>query len=144
MICYTLYAHGGGGGGRGLETRNEFACGRNGGSASNSMYIFRVSINPTDLPFFVVVQSICATSSAKVIFFCILLFFILLLYFLYVCMYVLHTSYICLFVRGKTASKYQLSGPLLCRSGGSKQPIFLFKAAIYKGMYLYVEYIAYL
>lgn len=52
-------------------------------------------------------------------------------------MYVLHTSYICLFVRGKTASKYQLSGPLLYRSGGSKQPIFSFKAAIYVQRYVH-------
>lgn len=37
MICYMLYAHGGGGG-KGLETWNEFACGRNGGSASIFVY----------------------------------------------------------------------------------------------------------
>ena len=72
MICYTLYAHGGGGG-RELQTRNEFACGGNGGSASNSMYIFRVSIHLGDFPF-------SLSCKAFVI-------FLLLLFYMYVCMY---------------------------------------------------------
>lgn len=97
MICYMLYAPGGGGG-KGLETGNEFACGRNGGSASNSLYIFRFSINPTDLPFFVVVQSICLFSYFS--------------YYFQFCMYVCIAHQLQMLVRTwKTVSKYQLSGP---------------------------------
>lgn len=90
----------------GLNTRNEFACGRNGGSASRSMYIFRVSINPANLSFFVVLRSICASKS----FFLYFCSSFLLLHF---CMYVpfMYTSYGCLFVHRKEPqnTSYQAS-----------------------------------
>lgn len=60
------------------------------------MYIFRVSINPTDLTLFVVLQSIRTTPSAEVF-----LYFVFFFASWFFCMYVLHTSYKWLFVRGK-------------------------------------------
>lgn len=94
----------------GLQTRNEFACGRNGRYASNSMYIFSCLHQSHQFLIF-------RLSCKAFVVFCILFFIIFcLILFRFVCTSVLHTSYKFFVRTWNTASKYQSSGPSCLKS----------------------------